>query len=104
MIYTNRLLRFADKKTQAQGSFTDAPFLSMFSFPLLAGSTATALSDASSIVITKRLAEKLFGAGDPIKKTLTTPYGENFTVIIASPLSWLFMNGFLHRFSYRTTL
>jgi putative ABC transport system permease protein len=80
VIYTNRLLRFADKKIQAQGSFTDAAFLNMFSFPLLQGSTATALAEAHSIVIAQTLAQKLFGGENPVNKTLTTPYGENFTV------------------------
>ncbi|HTI08591.1 MAG TPA: ABC transporter permease [Puia sp.] len=78
--YTNMLLRYADKKTQEQGSITDAPFLNMFSFPLLQGNTATALGDANSIVITQKLAKKLFGGENPINKTLTTPYGDNFTV------------------------
>jgi putative ABC transport system permease protein len=78
--YTNMLLRYADKKTQEQGSITDAAFLNMFSFPLVKGNEATALGDAGSIVITQRLAEKLFGDENPINKTLTTPYGDNFTV------------------------
>jgi putative ABC transport system permease protein len=78
--YTNMLLRYADKKTQEQGSIADAPFLSMFSFPLLQGNKATALNDANSIVLTQKLAEKLFGADNPLNKTVTTPYGDNFTV------------------------
>ena len=80
VIYTNRLLRYADKKIQAQGSFTDAAFLTMFSFPLVQGNTATALGDAYAIVITQKLAKKLFGGDNPINKTLTTPFGDNFTV------------------------
>ena len=78
--YTNMLLRFADKKMQEQGSIVDAPFLSMFSFPLLQGNATTALGDANSIVLTQKLAEKLFGNENPINKTVTTPYGDNFTV------------------------
>jgi putative ABC transport system permease protein len=78
--YTNMLLRYADKKTQELGSIVDAPFLNMFSFPLLQGNATTALGDANSIVLTQKLAGKLFGAENPLNKTITTPDGDNFTV------------------------
>jgi putative ABC transport system permease protein len=42
----------------------------MFTFPLVAGDVATALKDASSIVITEDMAVKYFGREDPLGKTL----------------------------------
>jgi len=40
--------------------FADAPFLTMFSFPLIAGK-ADALTEPNSVVITERIAKKYFG-------------------------------------------
>lgn len=77
---SNRLLRYADKKINAQGNFVDPAFLSMFSFPLAQGNITTVLHDANDIVLTQQLATKLFGNDDPINKTVTTPTGDNFIV------------------------
>lgn len=75
-----RLLRYADKKINAQGNFVDPAFLSMFGFPLIQGNAATVLSDVNGIVLTQKFATKLFGSDDPLGKTITTPTGDNFTV------------------------
>lgn len=77
---SGRLLRYNDKKINANGNFVDAPFLSMFSFPLLQGNATTVLNDANNIVLTQQLATKLFGSDDPINKIITTPTGDNFIV------------------------
>ncbi|MBO9566088.1 MAG: ABC transporter permease [Niastella sp.] len=77
---SNRLLRYADSKINAQGNFVDPAFLSMFSFPLAQGNAATVLHDANSIVLTQQLATKLFGKEDPLNKTVSTPTGDNFLV------------------------
>lgn len=77
---SSRLLRYADKKINAQGNFVDPAFLSMFSFPLLQGNAAMVLGDANGIVLTQQLATKLFGSDDPLNKTITTPTGDNFIV------------------------
>jgi ABC-type antimicrobial peptide transport system permease subunit len=74
------LFRYADKKIAAGGNVTDPAFLSMFSFPLVEGSMGTALKDPNDIVVTQRLAAKLFGSQDPMGKIITTPTGDNFTV------------------------
>ena len=77
---SSRLLRYAGKKINAEGNFVDPAFLSMFSFPLLQGSAATVLGTANAIVLTRKLAAKLFGSEDPINKTITTPTGDNLIV------------------------
>jgi putative ABC transport system permease protein len=76
----NMLFRYADKKIAATGNFTDPAFLSMFSFPLIAGNIQTALADPNDIVLTQQLAAKLFGSEDPINKVITTPTGNTFIV------------------------
>ncbi len=51
--------------------YTDPSFLKMFSFPLLQGDAATALSNPLSIVLTEKMAKKYFGTRDALGKTLT---------------------------------
>ncbi|MEP1033293.1 FtsX-like permease family protein [Ekhidna sp.] len=58
-----------------QGYFTDQSFLDIFSFKLVKGDQKTALTSPSSIVITEKVAQKLFRDEDPIGKTLDTDYG-----------------------------
>lgn len=77
---SSRLLRYADKKINAQGNFVDPAFLSMFSFPLIQGNASTVLGNTNGIVLTQKLATTLFGDDDPLNKTLTTPTGDNFIV------------------------
>jgi putative ABC transport system permease protein len=76
----NRQLGYGDKKIPAEGQVTDPAFLSMFTFPLVAGNAGTALNDPTDIVITQQLAARLFDGQDPLNKILTTPEGERFTV------------------------
>ncbi|GAB4029056.1 ABC transporter permease [Spirosoma gilvum] len=51
-------------------TLTDPDFLTMFSFPMLKGSRSRALHDLSSIVISEDMAKAVFGADDPMGKTL----------------------------------
>jgi ABC-type antimicrobial peptide transport system permease subunit len=80
MAGANMLLRYEDKKIAAIGNFTDPAFLSMFSFPLIAGNIQTALANPNDIVLTQQLAARLFGSDDPLGKIITTPTGNTFTV------------------------
>lgn len=52
------------------GSLVDPAFFEMFTFPLERGNSKTVLADPHSAVISKALAQKMFGTGDPIGKTL----------------------------------
>lgn len=74
------LFAVGDKSLKATGDMVDADFLSMFSFPLIRGNAATALVAPSSIVITKSLAERLFGKDDPMGKTIRVNNTDNFIV------------------------
>ncbi len=61
----------------------DENFLSVFTFPLLRGSTTTALKDPHSVVLSKDMAKKYFGITDVIGKTMQLKIDnefENFTV------------------------
>jgi len=64
------LLTVGETKITKTGQFASPEFLAMFQFPFVKGSAATALNDASSIVITESLATSLFGNQDPINQTI----------------------------------
>ena len=69
-----------DKHLNVQGVFTDSGFLNIFSFPLLKGNANKALSDNYHIVLTEKLAKKLFGNEDAMGKTILIDSNANFTV------------------------
>ena len=50
--------------------FVDSNFFSVFTFPMLYGKPQNALNDSHSIVLSEEVAEKYFGKGNPVGKTL----------------------------------
>lgn len=64
------LMTVGDKKLLPKGYVVDSTFLVMFDLPLLKGDNRTALQNPSTIVITRSLAERLFGSTDVIGQTL----------------------------------
>ena len=48
----------------------DPSFLRMFTFPLVDGDAETALDDPHSLILTRGMAEKYFGADDPLGKVI----------------------------------
>ncbi|MCR8561489.1 ABC transporter permease [Mucilaginibacter sp. BJC16-A38] len=74
------VLKTKQKQLETQGFLTDPGFFKLFSFPLVKGNTATALSGIHSIVLTERLAKKLFGNADPMGKIIKVDSTANFTV------------------------
>ena len=53
--------------------YTEPTFFDVFSFHLLRGNRATALTAPNSIVLTRQTSERLFGADDPLGKSITYP-------------------------------
>lgn len=84
---TNPLLQYGDKSFKDEGRWVDPEFLYMFDFPLVRGDKATALKDKNSIVLTQRLAKKLFGDEDPMGKVIVMDTKESYQVsaIISDP-------------------
>ncbi|SDF54925.1 ABC-type antimicrobial peptide transport system, permease component [Mucilaginibacter pineti] len=74
------VLKTASKQIETQGFITDPGFLKIFSFPLLKGSASTALNGIHSIVLTEKLATRLFGNTDPMGKVIKVDSTANFTV------------------------
>lgn len=69
-----------NKRFNLRGAFTDPGFLSMFDFPLLQGKATDALKNNNNIVLTEKLAVKLFGKEDPVGKIVTIDSTARFTV------------------------
>lgn len=64
---------------KARGYFASSAFFDVFSFKLLAGDAKSALEKPFSIILTQKMAQKLFKDQDPVGKTLDTHAG-TFTV------------------------
>jgi putative ABC transport system permease protein len=74
------LVTVGEKHLNIRGGFTDSSFLRMFSFPLLKGNAAEALAGNYNIVLTQKLAKKLFGNEDAIGQIVRIDSNANFTV------------------------
>jgi ABC-type antimicrobial peptide transport system permease subunit len=60
------LIANGETRIRKSGMYASEEFLQIFQFTMLAGNGATALSDASSIVLTESTARALFGDADPM--------------------------------------
>jgi putative ABC transport system permease protein len=76
----NSTINFQDKKLSVHGFFTDPDFLDFFGFELSSGSRKTALASANSVVLSKDVAERLFGIADPLGKVISVGGIDDFTV------------------------
>jgi len=75
------LFTAGDKRmTGINGSFVDADFLKMFTFPLVEGSGGNQLTNINSIIITEKFAEKLFGSTDVLNKAIKIDSVDIFTI------------------------
>src|SRR5258706_69253 len=76
----NNLFQVGNKSFTEKGRYADQDFLDIFSFPLLEGNAATALTEKNAIVISRQLAEKYFGKGEALGKLLVMNTKNSFLV------------------------
>ena len=69
-----------EKKLLSTGAVVDPGFLSMFSFPLVKGNKQTVFRDPHGMVITQKLAKKIFDDSDPVGKVIQMGNSQNYTV------------------------
>ena len=103
----NFLVTVGDKHLNVRGAFADSGFLSVFSFPLLKGECNASLNRNYSIVLTERLAKKLFGNDEAIGHTVRIDTVDNFTVSAVLkdlPNNTQFDFEYLLPWTYRTKL
>lgn len=74
------LIQVGEKSFLPAGYFTTPDFFKIFTYKLLEGNSAQPLPDAASIVITKSLAEKLFGTSHALGKVVTLLSENELTV------------------------
>jgi len=70
---------YEDLNVTSEALIADPAFLTIFSFPMKKGNPQTALSGVYSIVITEKMATKIFGREDPMNKVIRID-SNNFTV------------------------
>ncbi len=78
--YRSVLSHGDDKYLENNICYVDSNFFQLFSFPLLNGNPATALSRPDAIVISDAMATKYFGANDPIGQTIRQDNATELTV------------------------
>jgi ABC-type antimicrobial peptide transport system permease subunit len=77
---SNYLFSIGEKRLTVMGNIVDSNFLQVFSFPLVKGNPQLALMDMHNIVLTEKLARKIFGNEDPMGKVIKIDNKDNFTV------------------------
>lgn len=66
-----RLIRYADTSIRCERfCLTDPRFFQMFTFPFIQGDVSNALSSPSDVVLTRKMADRIFGDEDPLGKTI----------------------------------
>ncbi|WP_299314724.1 ABC transporter permease [uncultured Aquimarina sp.] len=65
------LLNHKDKQLGMHVSYVDPDFFNMFSFPIIKGDAQNPITSESSIVITEKVAKRIFGEENPIGQTVT---------------------------------
>lgn len=69
--FAGGIARYEDRLfSEVEVASVEPDFFEIFTYPLTKGDPETALSDKNSIIITKRLAEKIFESEDPMGKVL----------------------------------
>ena len=71
---------YGEKSSGFRVSYVDPSFLDVFSFPMAMGDVSTALHDVRSIVITEKVARRLFPGEDPLGKVVTINKKDAYTV------------------------
>ncbi len=71
---------FKGKKIPMRGFFAEPSFFDLFTFEMVNGNAASALSQPYQIILTEKVAEKLFSGADPIGQVINFKELGDFTV------------------------
>jgi len=67
-----------EKHIKAKPQYAGSNFFKMFSYKIIAGNSETALTDKTGILISDKLALRLFNTTNVVGKTISWDYGESF--------------------------
>ncbi len=76
--YGESLIRTDKNVFRSNVTYADPSLFSIFSFPLKAGNTSTALHNVNDVVLTESKAKELFGTGDAVGKIIEIKIGNSF--------------------------
>lgn len=76
----NRWVISGDNKFQDRVTYADPAFLEIFTFPLADGGSESVLKERSAVILSQEIAEKYFGNENPIGKTISINYRNEYTV------------------------
>ena len=76
----NPWIEFGGKSVQEATDYVDSTFFAVFTFPFKYGDPKTALQTKHSVVLVDEVAQNLFGAVNPVGKTVTVNDTLQFTV------------------------
>lgn len=103
-------IKYDDMIVSMTGYFADPGFFDVFSFPLKAGNPENALKNSFSVVLTEAAAERIFGADDPIGKTINyeewgyNAYDFNTDFVKGIPFGEFIVSGVLEEPAYKSHL
>ncbi len=75
-----RWVSIGDRKFNETLTYADPSFFQVFSFPLAQGDPTTALDGRNAMVLSRATAEKYFGSEDPIGRTVTVNFNEDYLI------------------------
>ncbi|MDR8393446.1 ABC transporter permease [Aliifodinibius sp. S!AR15-10] len=80
-IFSKRLFQYQDNSfEEGYGYHVDSSFFKLFDFPVLNGSLQSFFSSTQTILLTKKMAQKYFGEGDPVGKVINIDRRQDFVV------------------------
>ncbi|HXB95294.1 MAG TPA: ABC transporter permease, partial [Puia sp.] len=77
-------------------AYVDTNFFEVFSLPLIKGNARTALSQPNSVVITRAVAEKIFGKEDPVGKILLSKEDDLKPMMVTGEIESIPQNSHFH--------
>jgi putative ABC transport system permease protein len=89
-------ITYADKSFRNNSAaFADPSFFRVFTFPLIQGSSATALNEPNTVVLTESSAKRIFGREDPLGKVLLM-YDGNTSLKVTGIMADMPVNSHFH--------
>jgi putative ABC transport system permease protein len=85
--YGESFVRTAKGVSSERVEFADTAFFSIFSFPILYGDRVKALSAPGNVVLSEKMAQRLFGESNPLGKTLEIKLEEQFESFTVSAVA-----------------
>ena len=83
----DNFVRSGDEVVRLPISFADPAFFNVFTFPLVAGNRTNPLQELNSIVITEKIARRLYGNESAIGKTLQIKIEESFEPFVITAVA-----------------